>query len=63
MMLFFGLVFSIGPSWKFFCRRPWQNVLEFQVITLRGTRRGASGGMRLGAKALEAHQHTLFKTF
>jgi len=24
------------------------------VITLRSTRRGASGGMRLGAKAMEA---------
>jgi len=23
MVLFFGLVFPLGPLWKFFCRRPW----------------------------------------
>jgi len=33
------------------------------VITLKVTRRGASGGMRLEAKALEAHHHTLFRRF
>jgi len=32
------------------------------VITLRGTRkRASSGGMHFGAKALETHQHTLFR--
>jgi len=34
---------------------------NFKVITLRGTGRGASGGMHLGALALDAHQHTLFR--
>jgi len=36
---------------------------NFKVIMLRGTRRGASGGMRLEAKALKANQHTLFRHF
>jgi len=31
------------------------------VFTISGAARGASGGMRPGAKALEAHQHTLFR--
>jgi len=33
------------------------------VITLRDTRSTVSGGKRLGAKDLEAHQHTLFRHF
>jgi len=36
---------------------------NFKVITLRGTRRGACGDMHLGAQALEANQHTLFRHF
>jgi len=31
MKLFFRLVFLIAPPhWKFFCRQPWQYVLEFK---------------------------------
>jgi len=31
MVLFFGLVFTVGPPfWKFFCRRPYLHI-ELQV--------------------------------
>jgi len=57
MVLFFGLVFPTTPSRKTFCRHLWQYVLEIQSDHSQSTERGASGGMYLGARALEVHQH------
>jgi len=56
MLLFIGLVFSIGltPLEKFL---PTPLAVNFKVITLRGT----SGGIHLRAQTLEEHQNTLFR--
>jgi len=61
MMLFFGLVFSHWPPWKFFCRRPWQYVLEFQSDHAQRQRKGDKWGLVPQGAGLEAHQHTLFR--
>jgi len=62
MVLFFVLVFPIiPPPGKFSADILSSMFKNFKVITLSGTGRRTSGGMHLGARALKAYQHTLFR--